>query len=176
MGLIDAAAVLFIPCTQNTRLCTVGGRRLQITMQKINYSKEQKAMKQGYSHASLQADAGDGGTPEVSYSRYQNESAVKKERSTIKMGAHLRSKTLTLPSAATVANTPQPPQAMSYTSLSCAMSCVSTSPLCENAAITMRMEQAFEGSRTAGTTHPTMNAAISRAQSKINDHNNRYKQ
>ena len=38
-------------------------------------------------------------------------------------GAHRRSKTRTDPSAETEAKTPTPPQAMSYTSLSCAMSC-----------------------------------------------------
>jgi hypothetical protein len=38
----------------------------------------------------------------------------------------LKSNTRTLPSALTLAKTSGPPHAMSYTSLSCAMSCVST--------------------------------------------------
>ena len=48
------------------------------------------------------------------------------------MGEHLRSKTRTEPSAETEAKTPAPPppQAMSYTSRSCAMSWVSTTPFC----------------------------------------------
>lgn len=41
-----------------------------------------------------------------------------------------RSNTRTEPSAETEANTPTPPQAMSYTSRSCAISCVSTTPFC----------------------------------------------
>lgn len=47
-----------------------------------------------------------------------------------KKDADLRSKTRTEPSAETLAKTPTPPQAMSYTSLSCAISCVSTTPFC----------------------------------------------
>jgi len=43
---------------------------------------------------------------------------------------HRRSNTRTEPSAETEANTPTPPQAMSYTSRSCAISCVSTTPFC----------------------------------------------
>ena len=47
--------------------------------------------------------------------------------------AHRRSNTRTEPSADTEAKTPTPPHAMSYTSLSCAMSCVSTTLLCKHA-------------------------------------------
>ena len=47
-----------------------------------------------------------------------------------KLGAHRRSNTRTEPSAETEAKTPTPPHAMSYTSLSCAISCVSTTPRC----------------------------------------------
>ena len=48
------------------------------------------------------------------------------------MEAHLRSKTRTEPSADTEAKTPTPPQAMSYTALSWAISCVSTTPFCRH--------------------------------------------
>ena len=44
--------------------------------------------------------------------------------------SRLRSKTRTEPSAETEAKTPTPPHAMSYTSRSCAISCVSTTPFC----------------------------------------------
>ncbi len=52
---------------------------------------------------------------------------------------HLRSKIRTEPSADTDANTPTPPQAMSYTSLSWAISWVSTTPFCNGQVHNLRM-------------------------------------